>query len=151
MSDLNRGEPVARGAQAGDGDGTHNNADDTSLIIKNDAVIKATYNASVTFDDFRVVLDADAVVLEEYRDAVAGLLAEDYRIANVCASICEDEVRELLAAQRKDMFGEAMGPLSDDLMFKNEIQGLPAPEMNQTQKILTLCLGGAPDQPESYN
>jgi len=54
-------------------------------------------------------------------------------------------------AQRKDVFGEAMGPLQDDLMFKDEMKGLSTPTMDRVQKILALCLGGPPDQPESYN
>lgn len=97
MSACYRGEPDARSARAGGGTGDHNSTDLNSHIIQRDAAARAKLNADVVLRDFRVALDADKVVLEEFRDSVAELLAEDYRTADVCASICEDEVRELLA------------------------------------------------------
>ena len=53
--------------------------------------------------------------------------------------------------QRKDVFGMAMGQHGEDLMFKNEMEGLPTPAVTRGQSILAICLGGSPGQPELHN
>ena len=67
MSDPYRGGPDAGGAQVGGGSG----ADDTSLMIRADAAARVEYNLAVKSKDFRAAMDADDVVLAEYRDVVA--------------------------------------------------------------------------------
>ena len=97
MSGLCRGEPAARSAQAGGGAQTQISTDLTSQIIRDDAAVRATYNTPISMSTFREALDQDNIILAEYRKQVSELLVTDYSTAGMCASIRDDEVRELLA------------------------------------------------------